>query len=168
MKKYIICIVILSVCLVGALVLIVYTETETDRVINIRDKEMLSLYDCNEYQADMSNYVIEHYDDIITFSNELTSDFDYEHDDIILDYYYDKREALLDSLNKYNLTHFYNEDNSYITVLKNNTVEFYYGILSFDNDPAVHGNDYGVFSFYVANDKVVIEPYLFDQNHKGV
>ena len=168
MKKYIICIVILSVCLVGALALAVYVEIDRTDTIHNLDRKMLSLYDCNEYQADMSNYVIEHYDDIITFSNELTEDFDYEHDDIILDYYYDKREALLDSLNKYNLTHFYNEDNSYIKVLKNNTVEFYYGILSFDNDPAVHGNDYGVFSFYVANDKVVIEPYLFDQNHKGV
>ena len=167
MKKYIICIVILSVGLVGALALAVYVEIDRTDTIHNLDREMLSLYDCNEYQADMSNYVIEHYDDIITFSNELTADFDYEHDYIILDYYYDKREALLELLDKYNLTHFYNEDYSYITVLNDNTVKFWYGTLQFDNDNG-YGFDYGIFSFYAANDKVVIEPYLFDQNHKGV
>ena len=152
MKKYIICIVILSVCLVGALALAVYVEIDRTDTIHNLDRKMLSLYDCNKYQADMSNYVIEHYDDIITFSNELTADFDYEHDDTEIDI--DKYKDLMD---KYDLSDFYKytDDGSSITVLSNNTVKFQYCAIIF-----VDYDDFRAFSFNVENDKVVFMPYL--------
>ena len=31
---------------------------------------------CNNYQADMSNYVIEHYDDILNYCNKVMKDYD--------------------------------------------------------------------------------------------
>ena len=152
MKKYIICIVILSVCLVGALVLLTYEENFRKDTTNRLHKEILSLYDCNEHQADMSNYVIEHYDDIIAFCGELTADFDYEHDDI---------EINTDLINKYDLTYFYTEFNSGITVLKDNSVKFNYGILEFDTDSDNIKDDYCLFSFYVKDGSITISTYEY-------
>ena len=152
MKKYIICIVILSICLVGALALMVYIENDKNYVIERLEKEESFLQSFYLTQINMSNYVTEHYDGIIDFSNELTADFDYEHDDTEIDI--DKYKDLMD---KYDLSDFYKytDDGSSITVLSNNTVKFQYCAIIF-----VDYDDIRAFSFNVENDKVVFKPYL--------
>ena len=149
MKKYIICIVILSICLVGALALIVYIENDKNDVIDILAKEQASLRIHYLNQIDISNYVTERYDNIIAFSNELTADFNYEHDDIEINYGQYK-----DLMDEYDLSQFYFESGSCIKVLNDNTVFFQYCTLRTLND------DFVAFSFNVENDKVVFHPYM--------
>ncbi|MCH5349869.1 MAG: hypothetical protein J1E40_11145 [Oscillospiraceae bacterium] len=158
MKKYIICIVILSVCLVGALALIVYIDNDKNDVIDELDNTQKAHQRFYLTQIEMSNYVTEHYDDIISFSNELTADFNYEHDDIEIDYGQYK-----DLMDKYDLSDFYkyNDDGSCITVLSNNTVKFQYCAIIF-----IDYDDFRAFSFNVENGKVVFTPYMkiYDQD----
>lgn len=111
---------------------------------------------CNEYQADMTNYVIEHYDDILSYSKEVLADFDKLT-------YTDQfgraamnRDTYTALLSEYNLNYF--SDNSGYIEFYEDKIHFVYNEIDFEN----LGNEYyGYFYFVFENDKIEICPYIY-------
>lgn len=170
MKKYIICIVILSICLVAALALAVYVENDRTDTIRNQGREMLNYLECNNHQADMSNYVIEHYDDILTLCNEVLQNYD---SIIYKDEFGRGRmdgNLYKDMLDKYNLSYFYDYDDTktYRTIWFNeDEILFWYDYIDFYTDPDNIKVDYCVFSFYVKDGSITISPYDYGPYQTG-
>lgn len=108
---------------------------------------------CNEYQSEMTTYVIENYDDILNYSKKVLADFDK------LTYTDQFGRTVMDKdtyaalLNEYNFLnglydiHFYEDK-----------LCFVYNTFDFEN----LGNEYyGYFYFVFENDKIEICPYTY-------
>lgn len=170
MKKYIICIVILSICLVAALALAVYVENDRTDTIHNQGREMLNYLECNNHQADMSNYVIEHYDDIFALCNEVLQNYD----SIIYKDEFGRGTMEInlykDMLDKYNLSYFYDYD--YTKTYRNiwfdeDEILFWYDHIDFYTDSDNIKDDYCVFSFYVKDGNITISPYDYAPYQTG-
>lgn len=113
--------------------------------------------DCNNRQADMSNYVIEHYDDILNYCNEVISEFE----DLTYTDEFGRiqmeHSTYTDLLNKYNLAHFCNL--GYVEFY-DNKILFIFDEIDFDNE------HYAYFSFTFEDNAVTIQPYVYDLLNK--
>lgn len=150
MKRILVSIVIISCLVILALSL---TLNEKKKYIYKLETHERNYITCNEYQADMTNYVIEHYNDILSYSKEVLADFDK------LTYTDQFGRTVMDKytyaalLNEYNFLnglydiHFYEDK-----------LCFVYNTFDFEN----LGNEYyGYFYFVFENDKIEICPYTY-------
>ena len=155
MKKVIVCVI----CCASALVLILLLLSEK-RYSQKIEKDLLNCYTCNEYQSSMSNYVIEHYNEISDFGKRVMQDYD------VLTYK-DKfgrsqmeNDTYKELLSEYNLGRFGgNKGYGYIEFYEDK-ICFIYDDIEFEN------GYYGYFYFTYENDKIVIQPYVYDLLNK--
>lgn len=114
---------------------------------------------CSHYQADMSNYVIEHYDDILNYCNKVMKDYDYIT-------YKDKFGRVVmepniyeDLLNESNLNYFCNYPHE---------VDFYDDKILFTYDTVRFENgNYAYFYFTFEESNITIYPYVYDVFYKN-
>ena len=108
---------------------------------------------CNEYQAEMTTYVIEHYDDILNYSKKVLADFDkltykeHQFGRTVME-----KDTYAALLNEYNLNGLYDIQ------FYEDKIRFVYNNIDFEN----LGNEYYVYLHFVfENDKIEICPYIY-------
>lgn len=104
----------------------------------------------------MTNYVIEHYSDILNYSKKVLADFD----NLTYTDQFGRAAMNIDTytalLSEYNLNYF--SDNSGYIEFYEDKVHFVYNTFDFEN----LGNEYyGYFYFVFENDKIEICPYTY-------
>lgn len=124
--------------------------------LEIHEKNYMT---CNEYQANMTNYVIEHYNDILNYSEKVSADFDR------VTYKDQFGRAVMDKdtyaalLNEYNLNYF--SDNSSYIEFYEDKVHFVHNVIYFEN------GYYAYFYFVFENGKITVCPYEYDLLYQG-
>ncbi len=153
-KKRVLIIAVIIIAIAIPLITLIYNNKYTEKIeIDLR----FNYGACNTRQTDMSNYVIEHYDDIRNYCNEVILGFeDLTHTDIhgriVME-----QNTYENLLNKYGLSHFC--DLGYVNFY-DNQILFVFDTLEFDN------GCYAGFSFVFEGNEVYIEPYVYDLLHK--
>lgn len=74
MKKIFTVVVFLLYCL--AMLILSLRISDSEKYISRLEFHMKNYETCNEYQADMTAYIAEHYDDILSFGKRVLTDLD--------------------------------------------------------------------------------------------
>lgn len=156
MKKRTISPITIGICLPAILIIewfLVTRATVNIKNIEIEDRDIYISNNkiCSKYQTDMSNYVIEHHDEIFAFCNEVFHNYD----DIISD----DMEADLyrDMLDKHNLSYFYD----YTDTERFPNISFDEDKILFRYDRINLDNAYAEFHFEFEDDRITISPYEY-------
>lgn len=154
MKRILVSIVFIIACLV--ILALSLTLNDNNKYIYKLELHERNYITCNECQADMTTYVIEHYNDILNYSEKVLADFDrltYKDQFGRAEMDKDTYKALL---NEYNLNYF--SDNSGYIEFYEDKVYFVYNKIDFENLE----NEYYVYLYFVfENNKIKICPYIY-------
>lgn len=156
MKKFLVSLIISCIVILALLLELNYNK----KYIHNLEIHQRNYITCNEHQADMTTYVIEHYDDILSCGERVLTDFDkltYNKDQ------YGRAEMDTDTykalLNEYNLNYFSDSSGhmSYI-IFYEDKIYFEYDNIDFEN----LGNEYYLHLHFVyENGKIEICPYEY-------
>ena len=156
MKKHILKIIV-GICCVFMMIMIaaLAAENKYSRKLEV---DLLNCAKCNEYQNSMSNYIMEHYDDILNFSEKVLQDYDM----VTYKDKFGKRQMENDMyeelLSEYNMDYF-NCDEGYIEFYENK-ICFIYNEAEFEN------GCYACFYFAFEDDKITTYPYVYELLNK--
>lgn len=119
----------------------------------------------NNKQLEMTNYVLENMDNILSFSKYMKDNYNEVISSNDGNVYYDHTKVEL-FLKKYGLNYFSDDGhpadvNAYVSINDDKLI-FIYDNKVFD------GDDIAVFSFYVQDGKIIINDYNLDGNNKPV
>ncbi|MCM1330209.1 MAG: hypothetical protein NC253_12315 [Ruminococcus sp.] len=159
MKKIFTVVVFLLYCL--AMLILSLRISDSEKYISRLEIHLENYETCNEYQAEMSTYIAEHYDGILSFGKRVLADFDkltYKDEYGIAQM---DRDTYLALENEYNLNYFSENSRSYIEFYEDK-IHFVYKIIDFENE------NYGYFHFVFENGKIEICPYDYECYQYGL
>ncbi len=156
LKRILVSIIFIISCLV--ILALSVTLNKNKKYIYELDIHERNYITCNEVQADMTTYVLEHYNDVLNYSKKMLADFN------SLTYADQFGRAVMDKdtyatlANEYNLNYF--SDNSSYIEFYEDKVHFVYNVIYFEN------GYYAYFYFVFENGKITVCPYKYDLLYK--
>ena len=153
-RRILITSIIIIVVMAVPLIMLIDKNNYTEK---IETDLLLICGDCNNRQNDMSNYVIEHYNDIQNYCETVIREFETLTQTDKFGRFVMEQSTHENLLNEYNLSYFCNL--GYVEFY-DNKILFVFDNIDFDN------GYYAYFSFTFEDNAVKIQPYVYDLLNK--
>lgn len=136
---------------------------------DLYDKIYILNNDINIHQTTMTNYVVKHKEDIISFCKDLRNEFCSNSESIMLRPTNDSDVNLyiISKLNEYNLDYFteYNNNKHPSIIKKGDMIVFVFDSVDYDNNGNI---ERVLYSFVVENDIISVKSFDYNSMYNGV